>query len=314
MSVHTKPSVLITGATGCVGHYLVDALAPDYHLCLLARDPGKFKFDPAGYPNVTVLTGDMDSIVRETALLAELEYCIHTATAWGGDEAERINVTRVHELFNGLNPERLRRIIYFSTASILGRDQRALPETERFGTEYIRTKYRCFTGLPQCRLYERIVTVFPTLIFGGDASHPFSNLSLALPYFRRYARILGRLKLELPFHFIHAEDIARLVRYLLEADREEKEYVLGNEAITLSEFTRRNAVFFGRPARWRITFTLSGLYRLACFLRVRMTPWDRFSAQYGNFQFRTVNCRTFNLPSRYYELEQILADRRLEDM
>lgn len=305
------PSIFITGAGGCVGHYLVDQLTPEYELYLLVRNPAKLRFDPEQRKNITVLKGDLDQIVDFAGVLSRVDYCIHAATAWGGEGTERINVRRVHELFGMLNPERIRRVIYFSTASILGRDMRPLPEAEEYGTEYVRTKYRCYMGLPQIPCYERIVTVFPTLIFGGDATHPFSNLSLSLPALRRYSGLLGRINIPLRFHFIHAQDIAKIVRYLLEEQTVAGNYVLGNKPISLGDFTRRAAQYFGHPVRWQIRFTPALLYRLALICGARMSDWDRFCVRYGNFEYPATDCASLGLASNYKELEQILADWRL---
>lgn len=302
------PSILITGASGCVGSYTVDALSKSHKLFLLVRNPSKLRFDPSEHPDITVIQGDMDSIVNQKELLSQMDYCIHTATAWGGDEAERVNVQRVHEMFGLLNPERIKRIIYFSTASILGRDNRVLPEAGQFGTDYIKTKYLCYTRLPELAVYNKITTVFPTLVFGGDDSHPFSNLTLALPQLRRYSWFIGRLKLDLAFHYIHAQDIASQVKYFMESPNPEREYVLGNEAVLFGEFTKRAAEYFGHPIRWQIGLSPIKLYRMALFFGAKMSDWDRFCLEYQNFTYRTVNSGTFSLPSSKAEVESILAD------
>jgi nucleoside-diphosphate-sugar epimerase len=304
-------SIFITGASGCVGSYLVDELAADYHLYLLVRNPAKLRFDPAQCKNITIIPGDMDSIADHAELLSQMDYCIHAATAWGAAGTERINVERVHQLFNFLNPDRLRRVIYFSTASILGPDNQVLPEAGIYGTDYIKSKYRCYTSLADCWCQERIITVFPTLIFGGDAQHPFSNLSLSLPQLRRFSWLLGRFGMDLPFHMIHARDIAKIIRLLLELPKAESNYVLGNPPLTFGEFTRRTAWFFGHRVRWQIKISLKFVYQLAVIFGVKMSDWDRFSVQHPNFCFRTVNCAWFGLPGNYGTLEEILADWKL---
>ncbi len=77
------PTVFITGASGCIGHYLVEELATDFELYLLVRDPARLRFDPAQYKKVAILPGDMDSIADHAAILDRMDYCIHAATAWG---------------------------------------------------------------------------------------------------------------------------------------------------------------------------------------------------------------------------------------
>lgn len=305
------PSIFMTGGSGCIGHYLVDAFSPDYQLYLLVRNPAKLLFDPAAHRNIQIIRGDLDNISDHAAILSRVDYCIHVATAWGGEGTERINVKRSHELFNLLDPERTRRIFYFSTASILGRDMEVLAEAEEYGTDYIRTKSICFRNLPGCRLYERIVTVFPTLVFGGDERHPFSHLSRALPMLKRYAWLIGRLNVDAGFHFIHAQDIAKIIRYLLEAPVVEKKYVLGNDPITFGQFTKRAGEYFGYKIGWQLTLSPVLLYKIAKVLGAEISAWDRFCIDYKDFCYPTVNCSSLGLPTKYSTVEEILADWKL---
>ncbi|MCL6591435.1 MAG: NAD-dependent epimerase/dehydratase family protein [Firmicutes bacterium] len=300
--------VFVTGASGCVGSYLVDLLAPDYELYLLVRNPGKLKFDPGKWPAVHIIRGDMDAIGEQAGLLAKMDYCIHVATAWGGEGTERINVDRAHQMFDLLNPARVKRIIYFSTASILGRGNQLLPEAGKYGTDYIKTKYKCYVHLPERKLYERIVTVFPTLVFGGDASHPFPHFGSDVAAIRRLSWLIGRLNVPVKFHFIHAQDIAKIVRYLMEQPEVKANYVMGNEPLTFGEFAKRLAHFFGHPARWQIKIQPQGILKLAKVLRVKMDDWSRFCAGYGDFVYKTVNCRSLGLDSNYDTVEKLLAD------
>ena len=60
-----------------------------------------------------------------------------------------MNVDAVKELLRLTNPAVLEQVIYFSTASILDRQLRLLPEAEAHGTEYIQTKASCLGQLEQ---------------------------------------------------------------------------------------------------------------------------------------------------------------------
>lgn len=303
--------VFITGASGCVGHYVVDNLADDYQLYLLVRNPDKLLFDPGEKDNIEIIKDDLDNIASHKELLEKVDYCIHIATAWGGEGTERINVHRAHQLFELLNGDRIKRIIYFSTASILGRDMGLLPEAEVYGTDYIKTKSKCFRTLPDCKNYDKIVTVFPTLVFGGDQEHPFSYLTRALPVLKRYAWLIGRIHLDIAFHFIHAEDIARIVRYIMETSEVEKKYVMGNKAVTFGEFTRRAARYFGYKIGWQLKLSPETLYRIGKLFRVDISDWDRFCVEYKNFTYPVVNCPKLGLPSRYSSIEEVISDWKM---
>lgn len=303
------PSVFITGASGCVGHYVTDEFAKaGYQVYALVRDPGKLRFDPATRPNVTIVQGNLENIAAHRGLLEEMDYCVHVAAAWGGQPCWTVNVEKTHELFRLLNPGRVRRIVYFSTASILGKGNQVLHEVDRYGTDYIRSKYRAYVELPEQPLYDRIITVFPTLVFGGDRDHPTSHLSSGLHYLKEYAWLLGRLDVEARFHFIHARDIARLVRHLVEAEAVEKDNVLGNDPTSFGEFTKRAAAYFGHRIGWQLHLSKKAMFRFAQVVGARMGEWDRFCLEYGDFRYRTLNCPGVGLESDLFTLEQVLTD------
>ena len=100
---------------------------------------------------------DTDRFAQE---LASVNRVIHTATAWGDPErAEQVNVVAVKRMLALLEPSKLEQIIYFSTASVLDRHLRPLPEALAYGTEYIQTKARCLSDLEQHPLASKVVAV-----------------------------------------------------------------------------------------------------------------------------------------------------------
>ncbi len=303
--------LFLTGASGCVGHYLLDELAGNYELYMIVRNPAKLRFEPAALPAVHLIPDDLENISSHAELLSQMDFCIHAATSWGGDAAERINVQRTHKLFSLLSPSRIKRVIYFSTASVLGNGNRLLPEAGSLGTDYVKSKYNCYRSLSQSPVAEKTVTVFPTLVFGGDSKHPASHLSSGLPAARRYSRLLGHLNIDAAFHFIHAQDIARIVAHLLQMENPAPNYVLGNAPLSFREFVTRTAKYFGHNPHWQITFSPKWLYRLGTVLGAKMSPWDRFCLEYKDFRYQTVNCHTFNLPTKYSTVEEVLGDWHL---
>ncbi|PLZ48294.1 NAD(P)H-binding protein, partial [Fischerella thermalis] len=81
----TKKRIFVTGASGCIGHYLSEALIKetDHELYLLVRNPEKLKIDTQVRPDVTVLQGDMQRIQHFADLLKTIDVAVLTATAWG---------------------------------------------------------------------------------------------------------------------------------------------------------------------------------------------------------------------------------------
>ena len=213
----TPARILITGASGCVGQHIADLLyrETDAELLLWLRDPSKLTAVPAADPRITLLVGDLRDVEPHRAQIASATRIIHTATAWGDPErAQQVNVVAVKQMLAATNPEVLEQVVYFSTASILNKDLQLLPEAMPYGTEYIQTKAQCLEQLEQHPLAQRIVAVFPTLVFGGrvDGSgvFPTSYLTAGLKEGARWLWLAKWLRAEASFHFIHAADIARV--------------------------------------------------------------------------------------------------------
>jgi nucleoside-diphosphate-sugar epimerase len=174
--------IFVTGASGCVGHYVSETLInnTDHELFLLVRDPAKLKVDTNVRPGVNVVKGDMNEIGELADLLKTIDVPVLTAAGWGGTSALAVNYTKTHELLNLLDPQVCKQVIYFATESILNSKNELLPEAGSIGTEYIQSKHRCFSSLHESAVADRITTVFPTLVLGGDEDKPYSFLSADL--------------------------------------------------------------------------------------------------------------------------------------
>ena len=324
MSGASPKRILITGASGCVGQYTAETLlrSSDAHLLLLLRDPAKLTAIPADHPRVTLLVGDLRELEPHAAAIATADRVIHTATAWGDPQrAEQVNVVAVKTLLALLDPERIEQVIYFSTASILDRQLRLLQEAQAYGTEYIQTKARCLVDLEHHPLAERIVAVFPTLVFGGKVGpgdpHPTSYLTAGVGEGIRWLWLAKWLRAEASFHFIHAADIATVCAHLAtmphQANPEPgqgavRRLVLGQAPITVNQAV-------ATLVRWRRGWLppvgvdlqgwlIDGLVRL---LRIQMNEWDRFSIRQRHFVHEPVSPpERFGLTSYAPTLEAVL--------
>ena len=316
--------ILITGASGCVGQYTAETLLrrSDAELLLLLRDPAKLTAVPADHPRITLLVGDLRELEPHAAAIASAHRVIHTATAWGDPErAEQVNVVAVKKLLALLDPERIEQVIYFSTASILDRQLRLLPEAAAYGTEYIQTKARCLQDLENHPLAARIVAVFPTLVFGGKVGpgdpHPTSYLTAGVGEAIGWLWLAKWLRAEASFHFIHAADIATVCAHLATTPHQAnpepgqgpvRRLVLGQAPITVNQAV-------AKLVRWRRGWLppvgvdlrgwlIEGLVRL---LRIQMNEWDRFSIRQRHFVHAPVSPpERFGLTSYAPTLEAVL--------
>lgn len=324
-----RPRILITGASGCVGQHLAHRLyrESDAQLLLWLRDPAKLTAVPADDPRIELLVGDLRQVEPHRAAIASAHRIIHTATAWGDPErAHQVNVVAVKAMLAATDPELLEQVIYFSTASILDRQLRLLPEAAEFGTEYIQTKALCLQQLEAHPLAARIVAVFPTLVFGGrvDGAGPFptSYLTAGLGEASRWLWLARFLRADASFHFIHAADIARVCAHLTtrphganpEPDQGPlRRIVLGQAPVTVNGTVAALCRWRG-VARPPFGLNLRGwlIEALIQVLPIDVNAWDRFSIRQRHFVHEPVSPpERFGLVSHAPSLEAVFADAGL---
>lgn len=300
-----KSKIFITGITGCVGHYVFDALVsnPDYELYLLIRNPQKMLRNLSAYKNVFVVSGDLRRIEEHTKLLKQMDYVVHIAANWGATE---VNYHHTIKLFSLLDPVKCKKIIYFSTASILDSNNEPVDSAYQFGTWYIKAKYQCYQHLPQLRVYDRIITLFPTWVLGGDQSHPYSHALSGITGVKKRLWLLRFFTVNLKFHFIHAEDVALIVDFLLKSEAHEKKYVLGNALISAGQLIEEVCGYYHKKIYFRIRISPWLIRLLAWLLGRWLHPWDKYCLSKNKFEYKVVNAATFGLSSRYETIADIL--------
>ena len=320
--------ILITGASGCVGQYTAAWLLEhsNAELLLWLRDPSKLTAIPHDHPRISLLVGDLRDSERFAAELSSVNRVIHTATAWGDPErAHQVNVVAVKTMLSLLDPSKLEQVVYFSTASILDRHLQPLPEALAYGTEYIQTKAQCLRDLEQHPLAEKIVAVFPTLVFGGrvDGTSPFptSYLTEGLAEASKWLWLARWLRADASFHFIHAADIAAICGSLATNPHQRnsepgqgpvRRIVMGQAAIGVNEAVATLCRWRGvgrTPGIPLWPWLIEGLIKV---LPIEVNAWDRFSIRQRHFIHNPVTQpEAFALKSHGPNLETVLQDSGL---
>lgn len=286
----TPKRILVTGASGCIGHYLSEALIQEtgYELFLLVRNPKKLQIDIQSRPGVTVLQGDMRDVEQYADLLKTIDVAVLTATVWGGEDIFEINVNKTLQLLNLLNSNRCQQVIYFSTASVLDRHNQLLKEAGEIGTDYIRSKYEVLNRLSEFAIAPKTTVLFPTLVLGGDERKPYSHLSAGLPDVAKWINIARFFQADGSFHFIHGRDVAQVVRYLIDnppqSDRP-SQFVLGQKELTVNQAVEEICDYLNKKIYFRIPLSLSLANLFIVLFRIQMADWDRFCLQYRHFTY-----------------------------
>lgn len=317
----TPKRILLTGASGCIGHYIAEALIQEteHELYLLVRNPDKLGFDYEARPGVTILQSDLRQVERFADLLKTMDMAILAATAWGGQqETFDVNVVKTLRLMELLDPSVCEQVIYFSTASVLDRNNEILKESGQLGTEYIRSKYQCLVQLPKLAIAPKITTVFPTLVLGGDSNKPYSHISSGIKEVAKWVDLIRWFKADASFHFIHGRDIAQVVRYLVdhppepawfgEPDmRSTRRLVLGNAPLTVNQAVEEVCAYLGKKIYFRIPLSPWLADILIVLFRIQMAAWDRFSMSYRHFTYQNpINPATVGLEPYCKTLTDVL--------
>ena len=292
-SIQPSPQrIFITGASGCIGHYVLESLInnSNHDLFLLLRDPDKLQLEIVHQPRVHILQGDIREIAKFSDLLSTIDSAILIATSWGGAPAiYDINVTANLELMALLDPDRIRQVLYFSTASILDRQNHPLKEAGQVSFDYIRSKYQCHQKLKELAIYPKITTLFPTLVFGGDTYNPYSHISSCLTEVTRWIDLIRFFSADGTLHFIHAQDVATIVTHLIDhipQSGECRELVLGNPALSVDEAVAAVSDYLGRSIYFRIPLSQRLIDFFIKLFKVRMEDWDRFCLTYRHFTYQ----------------------------
>lgn len=302
--------LLLIGATGCVGSYLLDALQdrPHTHLYLSVRDPLRLPTSYCNHPHITLLPGGLQDLVRQAELLAEMNVVIHAAADWGSSSVFAINLRATWQLLQSLNPASCRQVFYFSTASVLDAQHQLLPMAWRTGTDYIRSKALLAGLLPQLspKLREGLTVLYPTVILGGDQQHPYSHVSASIPQWPQWLWWLRYLKAQGCFYFIHARDIAQIVVHGLEHPLGHQ-VVLGNAPYTVNQALSELCACFNLPRPDHPILLDPALPLLQWVLSHRMSNWDRYCLQQQRFtHYHVTNARSLDLGSDLWTLRDIV--------
>jgi len=313
-------TILVTGATGCVGRHLIDALlaGTEADLVLLLRNPAALPNELQAHPRLHLRQHDLAQGDAPLDDLPPISAAILVATAWGGDQARAVICDANLALADRLIAAGCRRVLYFSTASVLGRDGALLDAARAYGTDYIRGKHALTEAMETRADRAEIIGLFPTLVIGGSPGGPMpmSHFARLLHQLRPWSGVIRFLDAPARLHIIHAADIARICTHLVNAPEAPaspvpppaRRLVLGNPASSVDDLVRAYADHAGHRRRARITLRPALAEALIWLFRIRLSPWDRHCMNEPDQSYAmAVNPARFGLPVQMPGLAEGLA-------
>lgn len=302
-------TVLITGASGCIGHYIVDELlrSTDHELVLVLRDPAKLDGVLRRHDRVTVVVADVRATEAYSDHLERIDTAILAAAAWGGEATFAVNRDANLELARRLAEGRCQAILYFATASVLQSDGSLRAAARDMGTEYIRSKYQLVEAMEALASDLEIIGLFPTLVLGGSrepsngAAIPLSHLAHLLHQVRPWVGLLRFFRADGWCHFVHAQDIAVITRFLLDLRPDEaaasRRLLLGNPAMSVNQIIADLSAHLGMRIFFRIPLGSLIAETLIWLFRIRLSEWDRFCLRHRDQSYREAKTpANFGLP------------------
>lgn len=307
-------TVFVTGSTGCVGHYVIESLLrdPNVRILALARKPETIFSKFLNHPQVELIQGNLLDMAPWRARLEEADVMVHIATSWHpSGKADQVNTEKTIEMLDDLVKSKCQKVIYFSTASIIDENNQALDIAGQSGMPYIRSKFKTHQILENHPIKDKLIVVYPTLVFGGDDQFPVAHATKGFLDRWRLFKWLRWFKADGGFHFIHSADIAQMVDYWVHHDLPtgDRHYVLGQPFLTIEDAFKIISKELGiRLPSLRIQLKPEWILALEKLKLKKFTRWDRYCIQKRFFRHKTTRPEDVGLASKFGDLGTLISD------
>ena len=262
-------NILITGATGFLGGYLIRELASQYeNIYVVSRSGQSSKFNE--YPNVKCIKGDITHLEvlsledsEKSKILDSIDVVLHAAALYDLSATYSqcflqnvVGTQNILHLLKGM--KNLKAFYYISTIAVgdpevYFLDENQLPSRNTFGDAYSETKYLAEQVVRE-NVNERFVTrvIRPGIIIGDSVTFEMEKIDgpyYFLEAFKKYSHLLKYTPI-VPLSFnprsklpiIPVDHCAHFIKLLIERDNHEinlKTYhLVSSEIPTLMEFLR----------------------------------------------------------------------------
>lgn len=269
-----KPRILLTGATGFLGSYILQELIEHgYPVRALRRSTKPLPWIPTNIlERVEWIEGDVLDVIALQDALVEVDTVIHSAAVVSFHPADRkrmyqVNVDGTKHVVDMALEAGTRRIVHISSVAALGRtaseswvDEDSKWEDNDVQTHYARSKFKAelqvWRGMAEG--LEGLILNPSTILGYGDWSTGscslFKQIHDGFPWYT--SGVNG---------FVDVRDVARAMRLAVESSRTEERYLICAENWSFRDLQQCMAESFGvkGPRRKATPFLLGLAWRLA---------------------------------------------------
>lgn len=264
-----KNKILVTGATGLLGPYIVsDLISRGYEDIKVLIRSGELNKQLLPFAsNLTVVKGDVLDLYPLDEVMKDTDYVIHVAAMVSFDPKEhkkmyQINVDGTANIVNLCLNHNVKKLLHISSVAAIGRSEKNDVITEK--TQWSNSKFNPYYGLTKYkselevwRGYSEglsVVIINPSIILGqGDYNR--SSLKMVKLIKRGLSHYpIGKVGI------VDARDVAEMSSLLLESEISGERYIATATSITYKELFSKMADYLGvKPPKRPISPWLGAL-------------------------------------------------------
>ncbi len=245
--------VLVTGANGMLASHTISLLIDEgYEVKAMLRNKQKYQLKP--HPLVELHEGDIRNRKKVQEVVKGCDFLVHTAALTAPEHItyapyHEVNVIGTQNLLDAAVKNKLKKVVYVSSANTIGHGSKDDPGTEEIEprapfTEslYARSKIHAQKLIDLFTEYIEVSIVNPSFMIGAHDAKPGSGRIILMGYDKKMV-----------FHppggknFVNTKDVARGILAVLEKGRNRGVYLLTGENLTYGEFFNRLSLVTGKP-------------------------------------------------------------------
>lgn len=293
--------ILITGATGLFGSYLLKKFAQVGDIFALKRNSSSEKLLGRDAPKINWIDGDILDPVSLEAAMEGIDLVIHAAGLVSFDPKDEdklmdVNVTGTANLVNAMLGNGVKKLIHVSSVSALGRtvdtiiyDENSKWTSSKYNTPYAISKYRAelevWRGVQEGLM---ALVIMPSVILGKISDERSST------QIYNYVLEENNYYPQGTVNYIDIRDAVEITYQLFQKGQWGERFILNSETLLYKDFFEKMAKAFGKKPptkklkyyQLKIALIMVGIARK---LKLTKSPLNRQTAMISQLQIYLEN-------------------------